>query len=155
MTSKEWALLFQDNIRTAVDVVSAKKEKWNVEMVVLTRIMHDSVQLPWWHDVWMMPQDWPSGGERFTIKGAYDNLASLGWDRRKLILDLVRSFESRPSPMILPAVRMGPSKTMKEIMLVDGCHRAIATRMTTHDPVITMAVLDVPHGHQWDMTVGT
>lgn len=157
MNSKEWIELFDDSVRVSIDIVSATKNNWPVSFEIFSSDMFKTVQLPWWHvkgEPWS-PHDWPNGGERYTVHSARENLAALGPKRRERIFSLAEGMEQRLSPVLLPAIRMKRSKGAACLMLADGCHRSIALSMISIKSKALLAVLEVPQGAQWDLTVGT
>ena len=132
MRITEYKHLFTEQVRVAVNWRAVQRADVEVrERVVTSRSSLGALLLPWYENGGQWHSERRS---RVTVKKA----AALRQDsQRERILTLAAEFAAgEPGAMILPAVKL-PSG----VLLLDGCHRAVALHVARVPPRVVLAVL--------------
>lgn len=148
MTAREFERLFDPSIRCLFNFDRAKRERWPIDLVVVTdRDELGALLLPWRHSARSINTQLlvGQGGVPHTVKTASRALAFLSKRKRDAVAAAAAEITvAHPRAQILPAVR-----TPAGVHLLDGCHRAVATHLVDADFAYAIVAVKVPRNTDW------
>lgn len=134
MTAAEFERLFEPSIRAFFNFDRFKAERWPITVMTITdRDRLGKITLPWARD----ERRHGDNRRRLTVANAVTRLHLLDPDRRAAVLEIAAELASAKS---VPVHALPAAISAGSVLLLDGCHRAVAAHLVGRVALVVVAV---------------